>query len=260
MNLLQPSLPYALVRSRRRTIAIHANRAGIEVRAPLRASLREIHGFVEEKADWIARRLEELAQAPQPFVWQSGSQLTLLGQPVQLQVNSTSRQTQWHRPSVADSTDWFAPDGAKPDLPDLPGVTSVPSVLEVGVRGRSAADAVRRCALQWIQQQALAHFEQRVPTLRSRMPAAQALPIPTLALSNARTLWGSCTRDHRIMLNWRLFLLPETLIDYVVAHELAHLRELNHSPRFWSIVGRLYPAYSSARRELLRQARAMPEY
>lgn len=254
MNLLQPPLPYALVRSRRRTIAIHANRAGIEVRAPLRASLREIHGFVEEKADWIARRLEELAQAPQPFVWQSGSQLTLLGQPVQLQVNPASRQTQWHRPSSAEAASNAAPDVAAPDLP------GVASVLEVGVRGRSAADAVRRCALQWIQQQALAHFEQRVPTLRSRMPAAQALPVPTLALSNARTLWGSCTRDHRIMLNWRLFLLPETLIDYVVAHELAHLRELNHSPRFWSIVGRLYPAYSSARRELLRQARAMPEY
>lgn len=254
MNLLQPPLPYALVRSRRRTIAIHANRAGIEVRAPLRASLREIHGFVEEKADWIARRLEELAQAPQPFVWQSGSQLTLLGQPVQLQVNPASRQTQWHRPSIADPAGHAAPDLAAPNLP------GVPSVLEIGVRGRSAADAVRRCALQWIQQQALAHFEQRVPTLRSRMPAAQALPVPTLALSNARTLWGSCTRDHRIMLNWRLFLLPETLIDYVVAHELAHLRELNHSPRFWSIVGRLYPAYSSARRELLRQARAMPEY
>jgi predicted metal-dependent hydrolase len=257
MNLLQPPLPYALVRSRRRTIAIHANRAGIEVRAPLRASLREIHGFVEEKADWIARRLEELAQAPQPFVWQSGSQLTLLGQPVQLQVNPASRQTQWHRPSGAEAAGHAAPDVAAPNLTGLPGV---PSVLEVGVRGRSAADAVRRCALQWIQQQALAHFEQRVPTLRSRMPAAQALPVPRLALSNARTLWGSCTRDHRIMLNWRLFLLPETLIDYVVAHELAHLRELNHSPRFWSIVGRLYPAYSSARRELLRQARAMPEY
>jgi predicted metal-dependent hydrolase len=254
MNLLQPPLPYALVRSRRRTIAIHANRAGIEVRAPLRASLREIHGFVEEKADWIARRLEELAQAPQPFVWQSGSQLTLLGQPVQLQVNPASRQTQWHRPSIAEAAGHAAPAVAAPDLP------GVASVLEVGVRGRSAADAVRRCALQWIQQQALAHFEQRVPTLRSRMPAAQALPVPTLALSNARTLWGSCTRDHRIMLNWRLFLLPETLIDYVVAHELAHLRELNHSPQFWSIVGRLYPAYSSARRELLRQARAMPEY
>lgn len=254
MNLLQPPLPYALVRSRRRTIAIHANRAGIEVRAPLRASLREIHGFVEEKADWIARRLQELAQAPKPFVWQSGSQLTLLGQPVQLQVNPASRQTQWHRPAIADAAGHAASDAAAPDLP------GGASVLEVGVRGRSAADAVRRCALQWIQQQALAHFEQRVPTLRSRMPAAQALPVPTLALSNARTLWGSCTRDHHIKLNWRLFLLPETLIDYVVAHELAHLRELNHSPRFWSIVGRLYPAYSSARQELLRQARAMPEY
>ena len=243
MNLLQPPLPYALVRSRRRTIAIHANRAGIEVRAPLRASLREIHGFVEEKADWIARRLEELAQAPKPFVWQSGSTLRLLGEPVQLQVNPASRQTQWHRPAMAGAAGH-----------------AEPGVLEVGLRGRTAADAVRRCALQWIQQQALAHFEQRVPVLRERLPPALALPVPTLALSNARTLWGSCTRDHRIMLNWRLFLLPESLIDYVVAHELAHLRELNHSPRFWSIVGRLYPGYAAARRELLRQARAMPEY
>ncbi|MFH1605020.1 MAG: M48 family metallopeptidase [Pseudomonadota bacterium] len=76
------------------------------------------------------------------------------------------------------------------------------------------------------------------------------VPTPTLALSNARTQWGMCREDGRVRLNWRLIHLPLRLVDYVVAHELAHLREMNHSPRFWDEVGRIYPDYQAARREL----------
>jgi predicted metal-dependent hydrolase len=71
-------------------------------------------------------------------------------------------------------------------------------------------------------------------------------------LSSARTRWGSCGPDGAIRLNWRLVHFPQQIIDYVVAHELAHLRELNHSPRFWDTVGQLFPDFDRAR-QWLRQ-------
>ena len=76
----------------------------------------------------------------------------------------------------------------------------------------------------------------------------------SMRLSNARSRWGSCHVSGRISLNWRLIQLPPHLVDYVVVHELAHLREMNHSPRFWSLVGRIIPDYQARRRELRREA------
>ena len=76
------------------------------------------------------------------------------------------------------------------------------------------------------------------------------MPTPALTLSNARTQWGLCREDGQVRLNWRLIHLPLHLVDYVVAHELAHLREMNHSARFWAVVGALYPDYRQARSEL----------
>lgn len=85
---------------------------------------------------------------------------------------------------------------------------------------------------------------------------------PSLGLSNAQTRWGSCRRTRgeagRVLLSWRLVHLPPHLTDYVVAHELAHLREPSHTPRFWSIVEQLFPEYLSARRELNRLGRTLP--
>jgi len=74
--------------------------------------------------------------------------------------------------------------------------------------------------------------------------------VPPLKLSNARSEWGSCNHKGEIRLNWRLVHLPPHLADYVVAHEVAHLVELNHSKRFWSLVETLFPGHSAARREL----------
>jgi len=80
-----------------------------------------------------------------------------------------------------------------------------------------------------------------------------------MGLSDARTRWGSCGASGRVLINWRLMLLPPHLIDYVVMHELAHLREPNHSTRFWNIVASTYPGHRAARRELNALAHMLPE-
>jgi predicted metal-dependent hydrolase len=79
-----------------------------------------------------------------------------------------------------------------------------------------------------------------------------------LALSSAGTRWGSCTVDGSIRLNWRLIHFPLSLIDYVVAHELSHLREMNHSPRFWATVESVYPDYDGAKVALRTRSQELP--
>jgi predicted metal-dependent hydrolase len=69
-------------------------------------------------------------------------------------------------------------------------------------------------------------------------------------LSSAATRWGSCSSDGKIRLNWRLIHFPLWIVDYVVAHELAHLREMNHSPRFWNTVASIFPEFREARQAL----------
>ena len=78
--------------------------------------------------------------------------------------------------------------------------------------------------------------------------------MPLIQLSNARTRWGTCHPHGRVHLNWRLIHMPQHLIDYVVVHELAHLREMNHSPRFWAVVGSVIPDYTARRREMRRES------
>ena len=84
--------------------------------------------------------------------------------------------------------------------------------------------------------------------------------MPTLALSAARTRWGSCSTKSGIRLNWRLIHFPQDIVDYVVAHEVAHLREMNHSARFWALVGQLYPDYATARQTLRKLAADCPHW
>jgi hypothetical protein len=94
----------------------------------------------------------------------------------------------------------------------------------------------------WFEQRA-AHFA-RVLDVR----------VHSIRLSNARTRWGTCHPDGRVRLNWRLIQAPPALVDYVVVHELAHLREPNHSPRFWTWVAGVLPDYKERRQALRRDA------
>jgi len=215
-------LSYKLVRARRRTIALFVDGNGIEARAPRHAAIAEIETFIREKERWIRRRLA--APRRRFIVWEAGTTLPWLGQSVTLALR--------------------------------PGGNSIRlscGLLEVGLADGAS---LRERVLAWIRVQALALFRERVTALSHVLD----LTVSGIGLSNAKTQWGSCSASGRIRLNWRLMLLPTHLVDYVVAHELAHRRELNHSVRFWDVVATLYPRYREARRELSALSKTLPEF
>lgn len=209
---------YTVKRSRRRSIALTIDERGLRVGAPERASQRAIEAMLRKHDAWVLKKLAEWQQRlPPPRHWQDGEALMLLGQPLRL--------------------------------------TLVPGQQEVRVDGnRFIADAhwaqnpdhMKKQATDWLRQQALRCFRERIAHFHPLL----AVPEPQVRLSNARTRWGSCHADGMIRLNWRLIQMPPYLVDYVVVHELAHLVEMNHSPRFWTIVARLVPDYKARRAEI----------
>ena len=214
-------LGYRLMRARRRTIALFVDAQEIEVRAPRYATIADVEEFVRSKERWIRKRLAEPRHLP--FVWENGAQLPWLGQRVTLALRERDEACRLRE-----------------------------ATLEIGLSGNGG---LRERALDWMRQQALGFFRERIEALSQR----HGLCVSSVGLSDAQTRWGSCGAGGRVLLNWRLMLLPPHVIDYVVAHELAHLRELNHSRRFWDVVASLCPGYHSARRELRSLGRLLPD-
>ena len=214
-------LSYRLVRARRRTIGLTVEAEGVQVRAPRHVTLTDIEGFIREKEHWIRKRLA--APRRVPFVWQAGASLPWLGRTVTLTLRH------------GETGAWLSNGD-----------------LEFGLADGAS---LRERALGWIRGRALEFFSDRVAGLSGR----HGLQVSSVGLSDAQTRWGSCGCNGRILLNWRLMMLPPHLIDYVAAHELAHLRELNHSNRFWELVALLYPDHRAARRELNARAPTLPD-
>lgn len=214
---------YTIKRSpRRRAISILVDEEGLRVGAPWEATQTAIERLLRRHSAWVLRKLAEweVRRAPARR-WTDGEPLMLLGEAFTLRLVSGTVPVHLRRPH-----------------------------LYVGVD--SARDApVARKVHDWLHAQALACFEERVAHYCRALAIAQR---PQVLLSSARTRWGSCHASGRIHLNWRLVQMPAQLLDYVVAHEVAHLIEMNHSPRFWRIVAELVPDYASCRRALRRDA------
>jgi predicted metal-dependent hydrolase len=194
------------------------------VAAPLRAPWREIEAFLHQKQRWIARKLDDWARLPRPAVVRghSGESLPLFGAPLMLEV-TTGRRAVHHHPERL--------------------VISAPSPQRVA-----------KLLIGWLKTQALDALAPRAAHFAARLEVAP----PRVGLSNARTQWGVCTEDGAIRLSWRLVHLEPALADYVVAHEVAHLVELNHSKRFWNLLARLYPDWRRARHQLELAGASLP--
>ena len=132
----------------------------------------------------------------------------------------------------------------------LPGVPRL--TLHVGLAQNAQPDQVRDAVQAWLMRQARRVFTERLDHFAPQL----GVKWRKLALSNAGTRWGTAHSDGLIRLNWRLIHLRLPVIDYVVAHELSHLRVMDHSPRFWDTVGTVVPEYAELRRQLKEQALA----
>jgi predicted metal-dependent hydrolase len=100
----------------------------------------------------------------------------------------------------------------------------------------------------------------RLQAASDRYAAALGRPYRNVTLRDTRSRWGSCTADGALMYSWRLIMAPPDVLDYVAAHEVAHLAEMNHSPDFWAVVARLMPDYSQQRRWIKTQGHLLHRY
>ena len=215
------TVDYRLVRARRRTIGMEVNLEGLTVRAPRWVTLGEIEAALAERAKWIVKALAEWRARRRdvmPRVWKTGAPILYRGRELALEVFPARRTTV---------------------MPDLFNLT----VLHPHAHDeRQVAELVSK----WLKDEAWNLVAPRVIHYAQRVTSTT----PAMRLSNARSEWGSCNARGEIRLNWRLVQLPPTLAEYIVAHEVAHLVELNHSARFWAIVESLLPGHTALRREL----------
>ncbi|MDR2000832.1 MAG: M48 family metallopeptidase, partial [Zoogloeaceae bacterium] len=190
-------IPYELRQGRGRRLALTIDERGLRIGAPLRAAITEIETFVRSHGDWVLAKLDEYAaQHNRRFLRIcDGARLPLLGGEAVIRIVSGANRVLWQAGELIIA--------ARPDA-DL--------------------DALARRGLQ---RRALEHFAARL----GHYAALMQLPAPPLGLSSARGRWGSCSTKTGIRINWRLIHLPPHLGDYVIAHELAHQLEMNHSPR-----------------------------
>ena len=210
---------YVLVRRRgRRGVGLKVDATGLTVSAPLSLPVARIERMVRESESWVLGKLAVWRERQVPVQrWGDGASLPYLGGTLTLRLRDSRRA-----------------------LAELAG-----GELHVAVPERRE-ERIRRAVVAWYRRAALAHLAQRA-FFFSRLAG---LAPPRVMLSSANSRWGSCNSRREVRLAWRLLKAPAALIDYVVCHELAHLRHMNHSREFWAEVGRLCPDYRRLRDEL----------
>ncbi|HSV59292.1 MAG TPA: SprT family zinc-dependent metalloprotease [Variovorax sp.] len=223
---------YEFTRAQRRTIGFVVGVEGLSVRAPRWVALRDVDAALQEKADWIVRKLDDARERQQRqdatrIDWRDGASFQFLGEPVTVQF---------------DPKHAFVGSGAILDA----GADGQGRVLRLALAQNAGSTQVRDAAQAWLMRQARRIFTERLDHFAPRLGVRWR----KLSLTNAATRWGSASADGAIRLHWRLVHFRMPVIDYVVAHELAHLRVMDHSPRFWETVESVVPDYPQLRRQL----------
>ncbi|MEO8060707.1 MAG: SprT family zinc-dependent metalloprotease [Burkholderiales bacterium] len=236
IRLQEHVVAYALKRARRRSIGFIVGMEGLSVNAPKWVGIGDIESALREKAGWILRKLAEQQERAQRLQeakvdWRDGATIPFLGEQVIV---------------VLDARAGLTKAGAvlNTDAQSLPGVPRL--TLHIGLPHTATAAQIRDVVQSWLQRQARRVFEERCQLYTQKL----GVRYTRLSLSSAQTRWGSASADGSIRLNWRLIHFGLSTIDYVVAHELAHLREMNHSPRFWDVVRSVVPDYEAVRGSL----------
>jgi len=220
-------IDYSIIRSKRRKktiqITLDANE-GVLVSAPLRAAPQMVEDVVRRRAGWIVRKGSESVLRARPKQFVSGESLPYLGRQVRLFVEHDSVAR------VAVRFDHW----------------SFHVTVPAGLTGDERPAAIGRAVAAWYRRRAQGRLESRVERWAGIIGCAS----PRVLTRDQRQRWGSCGPDGTLRFNWRIVMAEPTLIDYVVVHELLHLRIRNHSQDFWSAVLSVMPDFRMRRRRL----------
>ncbi len=213
------------IRAKRRSISIQVRADGkVIVRAPLRVAEKTVRAFVESKADWIERKKAEVAQRP-PITehsFRDGDVFLLLGREIPLSLVPTQRAA----------------------------LTLTDAAFLLSAKAQpNAADVFEK----WYKAYALQVLSERVQLYATQHGFKPA----RIRITSARTRWGSCSTNGTLSFTWRLVMAPLDVVDYVVIHELVHLRVHNHSKTFWDGVAALMPDYKRCMAWLKSNSRLM---
>jgi predicted metal-dependent hydrolase len=212
------------VRARRYTLRIRAADRTVLLTMPLRGSVKEAKSFAERNGGWIAARLKRL---PQPIPFAEGLELPLRGVPHRV-VHRSMRGTVWTQ--AGDDMPLLCVAGGRAHLP------------------RRLRDFLKREARRDLE-------------AASRRYAAQlGVTVRRVAVRDQVSRWGSCTAAGVLSYSWRLILAPPYVLDYLAAHEVAHLVEMNHSRRFWRVVANICPDWQRAKGWLTAHGNALHRY
>lgn len=207
-----------LIRSKRRTISIEINMDGsLVVRAPQHASQDEIDALLVQRKEWIEGKLilaHKFSREAPPKQFSAGEQFLYLGQTYALEI-------------VENQADPLV-------------------LLDVFCLAAHAREHACQFFIDWYREQA----NQVISDRAARLAGKHSFSKPSIRISNAKTRWGSCGVKGRLNFPWRLVMAPEEVIDYVILHELAHLRVRNHSKAYWGVVRQLMPGYKVHRKWL----------
>ena len=214
------TISYLLERRPRRTIGLKITENGLVVHAPKRIFEFQLNQILQEKAHWILTKLQAReANHVVKIQWVDGENLLYLGNDIQLNITQASS----NKALVFDQ-----------------------STLKIAALQPNNRAVVARKVIAWYKKQAASDFTRRLEILAAKL----GVTTPSLTLSNALSRWGSCNSRGEVRLNWRLLQAPPHIINYVICHELAHLKQMNHSTKFWMVVAQLFPNYKAAEKEL----------
>lgn len=221
--------------ARRRSIGFTVGLEGLSVRAPRWVRRGDVDEALRERGGWILAKLAEQRERAARLQaarvqWREGSTIPFLGEPLVMVID----------PRVAGAV-------LDADARSLPAVPH--RVLRIGLPHDAGPEQLREAVQAWLQRQARRVFEERCAHFAPRL----GVQVRRIGLSSATTRWGSASADGSIRLHWRLVHFAPSVIDYVVTHELAHLREMNHSPAFWEVVRSVIPDYRHALSSLRQQ-------
>ena len=211
------TINYLLIKKYRRSIGLKITRDGLIVHAPIFVSKKHIKTVIISKQKWIESKLNLIKIKAPPFSIKTGQEFNLLGKKIILQLSEGQKKIRLQNNSCFLS------------FTDL-----------------SKQDKLKEYFIGWLKEYTHNHFKKRVDfySINSNLSPKKVL------LSNAKNKWGSCNSRAEVRFNWRLILSTEHIVDYVICHELSHLKFMNHSQQFWGLVGEIFPDYKEAQRQL----------